>query len=32
MNASFSGVSRETDQGVFPSGTDGDRRRAVDRL
>ena len=29
MNASFSGVSRDMDQGVYPSGTDGDRRRAV---
>ena len=29
MNASFSGVSRDTYQGVYPSGTDGDRRRSL---
>ena len=32
MKASLSGVSRDSDQGVYPSGTDGDRRRAVDRV
>ena len=28
MNACFSGVSRGTDQGVFPFGTDGDREES----